>query len=1226
MHVHTRRRTAVPHGLSQRVQAGVSPRFRRVARAGLAASLSLALIATAGSAALADQVRQTEWWLRTLHVTNAWEITRGSGVRIAVLDTGVAPAQAGLTGSVIQGPDYTNSGRTAGGPFWGIHGTEVASLIAGRGYGPARASGIIGIAPAAKILSVRVTLESNDPLLSDQRIAAGLPDAIARGIRWAVRQDAGVIDLPLDPVTTAGAPGSGGSAAERAAVGYALANHVVLVAPAGDGGAGTDPVNYPAAYPGVISVGAFDQQFVKAPFSSRQGYVTVTAAGVGVTAAGPFGTYPQLYSTSAASAIVAGIAALIRAQFPQLTPAQVTRAITSSTVYRRHGGRADGSGYGTVDAAKALVAAAAITEAVPGSAASSTGSGQAAPSPPTVHSGPIHRNIRGTLIEDAIIAGLVFLLLLGIIFGAKAWRRRHARSARLAEVRAAAQIPVRKPGQAKKPSQAQAKAAKAKAGKAKAAKAKAGKAKAGKGAARKAVPAGALVTAGVGAAAGGAAETQEAAEPQLEPAGFIPAPLGPAAGGPGGSGFTGSAAPAFTGSSSGFTGSASGFTGSAAGFSGSAAPSFTRSAAPAFTGSAAPAFTGSSSGFTGSASGFTRSAAPGFTGSAATGFTGSASGFTGSAAPGFTESASPGVAAGDPSSPGVAAGGASSQGFTADSPSSPGFTAAGPSFPGLGPAGASSPVVPGSAPPPTAPAAPPAEVVPPADLTPPAGPGTGTPPWARMQSDPRGLPREGAAEAIPGGASPGGASPGGASPGGASPGSAFPGGASPGGASPGSAFPGGASPGGAFVSAASPAPTGAAGGAPDSGAGTAGDGVGLGRIGTRLTQGPRQPRTPQVSGRPPWEPAPEPDGELPWAQAPMPPRSGAESLPRRAQARPELPSWDELAQSVWPGGPKAAGPHPPVSSPADPKARPAGLAATGRAVPAAGLVPPTSSPGAAAAPPEGSAASATDAAAASQPGVFPARRPSLALPRRIGGSLARQASGGRDAGPASEGPAGAGPTGASSPDAGPTGTGPGGAGWAGTGTSQPPFPPAPRPPTDHGPPNAGQPERGPFPRAIKPPTDPWARGAGTAGAGASGAGRDGPGAPWAGRPAAGSGPAHASQPEPGTTATSAAPAAAKPAAESPQAGVPPWAITDSLPAVPPAKASGATQSTGPAGGIESFPAVDPRAERRSFPEANLGDSTESFPAVRPHADMEDAFRLFPSAHGPDKPPAADDED
>ena len=100
-----------------------------------------------------------------------------------MLDTGVDPEQADLTGAVTTGPDYTNSGRVPGGQFWGIHGTEMASLIAGHGHGPAQAHGIIGIAPAAKILSVRVTLESNDPLLSKQTIAAGLPNAIARGIR-----------------------------------------------------------------------------------------------------------------------------------------------------------------------------------------------------------------------------------------------------------------------------------------------------------------------------------------------------------------------------------------------------------------------------------------------------------------------------------------------------------------------------------------------------------------------------------------------------------------------------------------------------------------------------------------------------------------------------------------------------------------------------------------------------------------------------------------------------------------------------------------------------------------------------------------------------------------------------------------------------------------------------------------------------------------------------------
>src|SRR5215472_13294480 len=214
----------------------------------MAVGLSLAFIAASSSPALADQPRRHEWWLRTLHVTNAWEITRGSGVTIAVLDTGVDPAQADLTGSVTTGPDFSNSTRTASGTFWGINGTEVASLIAGHGHGPGQANGIIGIAPAAKILSARVTLESNDPLLStNQTIAAGLPNAIARGIGWAVRHHANVIDLPIDPVTTAGAPGSGGSTAERAAVKYALAKHVVLIAPAGDGGTGTDAVNYPAA-------------------------------------------------------------------------------------------------------------------------------------------------------------------------------------------------------------------------------------------------------------------------------------------------------------------------------------------------------------------------------------------------------------------------------------------------------------------------------------------------------------------------------------------------------------------------------------------------------------------------------------------------------------------------------------------------------------------------------------------------------------------------------------------------------------------------------------------------------------------------------------------------------------------------------------------------------------------------------------------------------------------
>jgi Subtilase family len=422
------------------VSLGFSPRARAGVAAGLAAAC-LALSAASASAA-AGSVRSQEWWLTKLHVTKAWQSTRGKGVTVAVLDTGVDPAQADLTGAVITGPDYTSSGRVRGGPFWGVHGTAMASLIAGRGHGPGHAAGIIGVAPAATILSVRVTLESNDPLLSDANVAAGLPRAIARGIRYAVNHHASVIDLPLDPVTTQGAPGAGGGAAERSAVAYALAHHAVLVAPAGDDGASTDAANYPAAYRGVISVGAFNSAFTKASFSSHQPYVTLTAAGDGVIAASGTQGYALVSSTAAASAVVAGIVALIRTQFPALSPAQVTSALTQSTVFRPPGGQQNGSGAGTVDAAAALTAAAHMAEAVP---TSSAGTHPAqAPAAPAAHAS---HGVSRTLLLDIGITVALFLLLAVPILGYGYYRRRRARAARLAEVRAAAQPVVRRPQQ-----------------------------------------------------------------------------------------------------------------------------------------------------------------------------------------------------------------------------------------------------------------------------------------------------------------------------------------------------------------------------------------------------------------------------------------------------------------------------------------------------------------------------------------------------------------------------------------------------------------------------------------------------------------------------------------------------------------------------------------------------------------------------------------------------------
>lgn len=420
---------------------------RRIA-AGAVAGLTAAAVVLSSAPALADQVRNHEWWLKALHVPTVWHSSRGGGVTVAVLDTGVDPAQADLAGTVITGPDYTNSGRLPGGPYWGKHGTAMASLIAGRGHGPNNANGVVGVAPAAKILSVRVTLETGDPLYKDPNIAAGLPGAIAHGIRYAVNHGASVIDLPLDPAPTPGTPGAGGSKAERSAIAYALHKNVVLVAPAGDGGAGSDPVNFPAAYPGVIAVGAFDTAFTKGAFSSHQPYVTVTAAGVGMVAATTPKGYIRISSTSAASAVAAGILALVKAEYPGLTPAQVTKVLSQSTVYRPAGSRrVPGSGYGTMDAGLALLAAARIGKpaAPPPSPAASQSSPASAPAKvPASKPSPAASSHSSMLMMAVILAAVLLAGLLLLTLAFVQVRRRRARAARLAPIRLAAQMQPRR--------------------------------------------------------------------------------------------------------------------------------------------------------------------------------------------------------------------------------------------------------------------------------------------------------------------------------------------------------------------------------------------------------------------------------------------------------------------------------------------------------------------------------------------------------------------------------------------------------------------------------------------------------------------------------------------------------------------------------------------------------------------------------------------------------------
>ncbi len=346
----------------------------------------------------------SQWWLTSLGVPQAWRAAsaKGAGVTVAVLSTGVSASQQDLSGAVLTGPDYAGSGRVAGGPFWGFEGTAVAGLIAGHGHGAGGASGSMGVAPRARILSVPVTLEYDDPLNSDAAITKRLPDAIAAGIRYAVAHGARVIALPLDPGTLGIAAGgdpaaAGGSAAERSAVAYAVARNVVLIAPAGDNGMGTGTVNYPAAYPGVLAVGATAKGGQLASFTNKCSYVALTAPGAGLTVAAPGGDgYGTLASTDMSAALAAGVAALIRSRFPGLTAAAVVQAMERGVT----GHAAAGAGHGALNAAGALTAAATLAarQAPPAAAPSPVPSVTQAPRIKRhVHRGAVRRGNPGRL-------------------------------------------------------------------------------------------------------------------------------------------------------------------------------------------------------------------------------------------------------------------------------------------------------------------------------------------------------------------------------------------------------------------------------------------------------------------------------------------------------------------------------------------------------------------------------------------------------------------------------------------------------------------------------------------------------------------------------------------------------------------------------------------------------------------------------------------------------------
>ncbi|RLG07585.1 MAG: hypothetical protein DRN68_05180 [Thaumarchaeota archaeon] len=309
-------------------------------------------------------LRQYQWGLDAVNAEGAWNYAQGDGIIVAVIDSGVDGTHPDLQGQVIgEWYDAWNetwvTGDDSSWDAWticpdyplreeGAHGTHVAGIIAAKDDG----KGIVGLAPHVQILSVRIF--SPDALLDHSCRYSYVGDfKVAKGIVAAVDYGANVLSNSWG--------GKGYSQLIKAAIDYAIANGVVFVVAMGN--SSMDDVEYPAAYPGVIAVGATTPKNERADFSTMGGWISVGAPGTGVLSCIPRwweqdGTGDELLydywpGTSMATPFVSALAALVLERHPSATPYQVKRLIETTATDIEAPGFDRESGYGLINAAAA---------------------------------------------------------------------------------------------------------------------------------------------------------------------------------------------------------------------------------------------------------------------------------------------------------------------------------------------------------------------------------------------------------------------------------------------------------------------------------------------------------------------------------------------------------------------------------------------------------------------------------------------------------------------------------------------------------------------------------------------------------------------------------------------------------------------------------------------------------------------------------------------------------
>ncbi|MFE2848720.1 type VII secretion-associated serine protease mycosin [Streptomyces scopuliridis] len=332
--------------------------YRRVLA--VSAATTVALIGLPVSTAVADSDQCTypgkkyegrPWSLQRVQLDELWTQSRGKGVRVAVIDTGVDVKNPQLktavdtkSGKNMMDPDLKDDngdklerGKEDGTTDTVGHGTKIAGIIAAR---PAAGTGFVGLAPEATII----------PIQQNDAEGNGTAKTLAQAIDYAVNQaEADVINISQD---TADAVKP--TPLLEQAVNNALDKEVVVVASAGnDGLGGNVKETYPASYPGVLAVASSDRNNERAAFSQSGEFVGIAAPGVDMVSTVPGGGHCADNGTSFSAPYVAGVAALIKSKHKDWTQEQIVAQI-QQTAERSIAGHDRLVGWGVVDPVRAL--------------------------------------------------------------------------------------------------------------------------------------------------------------------------------------------------------------------------------------------------------------------------------------------------------------------------------------------------------------------------------------------------------------------------------------------------------------------------------------------------------------------------------------------------------------------------------------------------------------------------------------------------------------------------------------------------------------------------------------------------------------------------------------------------------------------------------------------------------------------------------------------------------